>query len=118
MTLYKYFKKGGLVFPTLWTCGDSSLSGKDIQQANTEVLGESSGGPTRSKAVMPRGTYTATELLNRLPSVFTGFLKDYSNMKAFQTWRHFNQYILPSYNVISAIYLQYTLSLCVHALPL
>ena len=53
VALYKYFKKGGPVLPTLRTCGVSSLSGKDIQLANMEVLGESSGEPTRKKAVTP-----------------------------------------------------------------
>ena len=50
MALYEYFKKGGPVLPTLWTCGE---------QANTEALGESSGEPTRKKAVMPRDKYNS-----------------------------------------------------------
>ena len=50
MALYKYFKKGGPVPPTLQTCGE---------QANTEALGESSGEPAGKKAVTPRGKYNS-----------------------------------------------------------
>lgn len=60
MSLYKYLKKGGPALPTPRTCGDSSPSKKDIEQANKEVkrtLGDWN--QSGKKAVTPRGKYNS-----------------------------------------------------------
>ena len=58
MALYKYLKKEGTVLPTPRMCGDSSLSGKDIELANKAVK-RSLSGDSKPVTLSPRGKYNS-----------------------------------------------------------
>ena len=58
MVLFKYFKKEGPALPSVCTLGDSSLTRKDVEEANKELKLTLSG-DCGKKAVTPHGKYNS-----------------------------------------------------------